>query len=191
MNEAVKTIVRGLRADEPKAPGLRLAAVSVILSDPDAPSVLLIERAESPGDPWSGQIAFPGGKMQPGDRTARGTATRETLEEVGVDLDKASEFLGYGELVNTHTGTMQVVPSVFMLRREVTVKPNGEVASYRWVKLGNLLSESTRTTHRIEFGGQTREMPASLVDGYEVWGLTHRIIHSLVGDQRGTRVPQD
>jgi 8-oxo-dGTP pyrophosphatase MutT (NUDIX family) len=182
MNDAVKTIVGGLRAAEPKVGDRRLAAVSVILNDSESPRVLLIKRAERTGDPWSGQIAFPGGKMQPGDRTARDTATRETLEEVRVDLDEAAEFLGYGELTTTHTGTMEVVPAVFMLKKEVTVKPNEEVASYRWVQLDQLLSEGTRTVHRIEFGGDAREMPASLVDGYEVWGLTHRILHSLLGE---------
>jgi 8-oxo-dGTP pyrophosphatase MutT (NUDIX family) len=172
-------LAQRLATEEPGTAGLRLAAVSVVVRGSENPSLLLIERAERPGDPWSGQIAFPGGKMQEGDGSARGTAVRETREEVGVDLDRSARFLGYSSPLTTHTGTMRVVPAVFQLATEVEVRPNDEVASHLWAELGTLLSPEARTTFQMQFGGEKVNMPAIEVGGYVVWGLTHRIISSL------------
>ncbi len=176
----VARISRSLVLQEPATRGQRLAAVSIIINDRETPSVLLIRRAERSGDPWSGQIAFPGGKMQDGDRTARGTAVRETMEEVGLDLTSSSDFLGYGRLTTTHTGTMDVVPTVFHLKKEVTVVPNEEVASFRWVGLGDLASPGARSSFMMTFEGNQMEFPALKVGDYTVWGLTHGILTSLL-----------
>lgn len=168
-----------LSTTEPSAGQLRRASVAVILNDPESPSVLLIKRADRVDDPWSGQVAFPGGKAQEGDRTLKETAIRETREEVDIDLGQDADFLGYFTPFRTHTGTLDVFPSVFLLRKKVEVRPNEEVSSYQWVELEKLTAEQVRSSHRVDAGGQTREMSALLVDGYLVWGLTHRIIHSL------------
>ncbi len=180
MSEVFSAVLRKLDDREPPSGELKLAAVSVILKDRDAPSILLIKRAEREGDPWSGQVAFPGGKAQEGDATLKDTAIREGEEEVGLDLGGGAEFLGYFTPFRTHTGTMDVVPSVFLLKGEAEVRTNEEVTSYRWVGLERLLSEQARSAYRLEFGGQVREMPALLVGDYVVWGLTHRIISKLL-----------
>jgi len=109
------------------------------------------------------------------------TAIRETREEVGIDLGQDADFLGYFTPFRTHTGTLDVFPAVFLLKKWVEVRPNNEVASYKWVKLEKLTAEQARSSYRVDAGGQTRGMPALLVDGYVVWGLTHRIISSLLG----------
>ena len=171
-----------LVAGEPQQKGLRFAAVSMILRDRKSPSVLLIERARRDGDPWSGQIAFPGGKMQDGDGSARGTAARETREEVGIDLDGAADFLGYGQVTTTHTGAMDVVPSVFSLRRQVEIRPNEEVASFRWIELEELLAPGARSTYQFGPEGRVVQMPAYAEGGYVVWGLTFRILSTMLGD---------
>jgi len=171
-----------LVAGEPRQKGLRFASVSMILRGREPPSVLLIERARRAGDPWSGQIAFPGGKMQDGDKSARDTAVRETKEEVGIDLDRAADFLGYGEVTTTHTGTMDVVPSVFTLKHEVEIKPNGEVASFRWIGLEDLLAPSARSNYKLSYEGRVIQTPAYAIGGYVVWGLTYRIISELLND---------
>jgi 8-oxo-dGTP pyrophosphatase MutT (NUDIX family) len=175
-------IRRNIVADEPLPKGLRFAAVSMILRDPNSPSVLLIERARRADDPWSGQIAFPGGKMQDGDGTARDTAIRETKEEVGIDLEATADFLGYGEVSTTHTGTMDVVPSVFALNRQVEVRANEEVASFRWIALEELLAPAARSSHQFGYKGNSVEMPAFAVGRYVVWGLTYRILSTLLGE---------
>lgn len=180
--DLIAEIQGNLVPDEPRQKGLRFAAVSMVLRDRKSPSVLLIERARRTGDPWSGQIAFPGGKMQAGDESARGTAVRETREEVGVDLAGTADFLGYGRVTTTHTGTMDVVPAVFVLRRQVEIKPNGEVASFRWIGLEELLAPGARSSHRFGFEGKVVRVPAYAVGGYVVWGLTYRILSTLLGD---------
>ncbi|HKT22036.1 MAG TPA: CoA pyrophosphatase [Nitrososphaerales archaeon] len=173
-------ITRNLVSREPLPKGLRFAAVSIMLSESESPSVLLIKRADRPGDPWSGQIAFPGGKMQPEDGTAIRTAVRETKEEVGVDLGRTADFLGYGPLTTTHTGTMEVVPSVFVLKEKVEVLPNEEVASYRWANLGELLAPGSASSYTLRYEGGSVQMPAFLVGDYVVWGLTHRILTTVL-----------
>lgn len=182
MDEIFARVTGHLVPHEPPSKGLRFAAVSMIIRDRKFPGVLLIKRAERPGDPWSGQIAFPGGKMQPEDRTAKDTAVRETLEEVGVDLNMAAQFLGYGAVTTTHTGTMDVVPSVFELKEGVEVKPNEEVASYRWVDLLDILSPAAQASYQLNYQGKTVEMPAYRVGDYVIWGLTHRILSAMLSE---------
>jgi 8-oxo-dGTP pyrophosphatase MutT (NUDIX family) len=178
--EILQALKRKLNANEPSAGQLRRASVAVTLKDPESPGVLLIKRADKVGDPWSGQVAFPGGKAQEGDDTLKDTAVRETREEVGIDLGKDADFLGYFTPFRTHTGTLDVFPAVFLLKKDAEVRPNEEVSSYAWVKLRKLMAEQARTSTRVDAGGRTGEMPTLLVDGYAVWGLTHRIISSLL-----------
>jgi len=174
------SVVRKLVQGEPEGTPVRLASVSIILKDRTNPSTLLIRRADRSGDPWSGQVAFPGGKMQESDRSVRATAARETAEELSLDLDTHARFLGYFGKFRTHTGEIDVIPSVFELTTESPLRPNGEVASYRWVELRRFLDSASRSVYRSEFGGETRELPAYKVDGLVVWGLTHRILSSLL-----------
>ncbi|MBI3859727.1 MAG: CoA pyrophosphatase [Thaumarchaeota archaeon] len=157
-----------------------MASVAVILRDGENPSALLIRRAEREGDPWSGQVAFPGGKMQEGDRSARDTAAREAREEVGLDPDGDGHFLGYFRSFRTHTGTMEVVPAVFLLKGPGEVRPNAEVSAYKWVPLRALLTPGAKSVYSLRFVDEDREMPAFKVDDFVIWGLTHRILSSLL-----------
>ena len=87
-------ITRRLAVREPtliEDPEHRRAAVAMILRDrPGGPEVLFIERARREGDPWSGHMAFPGGRVDPTDDGVRAAAERETLEEVGIPLRGAT-----------------------------------------------------------------------------------------------------
>ena len=63
------------------------AAVAVVLREGDSGSeILFIERSTREDDPWSGHMAFPGGRVEAADANTRAAAERETLEEVGVSL---------------------------------------------------------------------------------------------------------
>src|SRR6185503_4424279 len=78
--------------------GARYAAVALMLRvgpPPDgALEMLLVKRAEYAGDPWSGHIALPGGRREPGDVSLEDTAVRETQEEIDVDLSAHARMLG-------------------------------------------------------------------------------------------------
>src|SRR5512147_1311947 len=73
----------------------RQAAVAILLAERDGDAhALLIQRAERPGDPWSGHMAFPGGHREPHEHDLFLTAARETFEEVGIDLHRQAEAIG-------------------------------------------------------------------------------------------------
>jgi len=184
LEDTIQLLSGRLGSAEPEGSSIKLAAVSMIIKGKDNPRILLIKRAERSGDPWSGQIAFPGGKRQPEDNTMRRTAERETKEEVGIDLRKSGRFLGYGPKVRTHTGSMDVVPAVFETMGSVKVSSNAEVATHRWVSLASILSPKARTSYRLQFGSSHVELPAIAVGDYVVWGLTYRILSELLGWDR-------
>jgi 8-oxo-dGTP pyrophosphatase MutT (NUDIX family) len=159
-------------------PGSLEAAVALLL----APAVgeelklLLIKRAEQRGDPWSGQMALPGGRRDPSDADLLGTAVRETREEVGIEI--APERL-LGELDDLHPRTptlppVVVRPFVFALDREPAVHLGPEVALHVWVPLSELASGNTRT--EIMIPGRDRAFPAYRVGPNVVWGMTERIL---------------
>ena len=77
--------------------------------------VLLVKRAEKPTDPWSGQIALPGGKRDIADKDLKETAVRETKEETGMNILVGCRFLGVlGAVRSTQKPDMQIVPFVFL-----------------------------------------------------------------------------
>src|SRR5439155_1604605 len=95
---AARRALREHRAHPVDAPGARPAAVALVLIEGrEGLEALFIHRAERAGDPWSGQVALPGGRHEPSDPDLLATAIRETLEETGVDLSRA-ECLGVSRI---------------------------------------------------------------------------------------------
>lgn len=149
------------------------------------PEVLFIERAEHEGDPWSGHMAFPGGRIDPEDPSARHAAERETREEVGLDLSGA-ELLG--RLDDLHgrrsAGVPQLVISGFVYRVDDVppLAPNHEVQQAFWFPLRELHAEERLIPHVMELQlekPQTLEFPGILVGEpgrHVVWGLTYRFL---------------
>jgi 8-oxo-dGTP pyrophosphatase MutT (NUDIX family) len=163
-------------SDKSKEP---VAAVAIIIDiHRDSDSILLMRRQDRAGDPWSGQIAFPGGHKSPNDRTLLETAIREAAEEVGIELGR-HEALGVLPLVYSQTRRVLVAPFVFLLSSYVSVQLNDEVAETFWVSLEELSKiRSTRSEVHVESG--TLEVDSYVLDGRVVWGLTFRIIRSLL-----------
>jgi 8-oxo-dGTP pyrophosphatase MutT (NUDIX family) len=164
------------------------AAVALVLR-PDAAGrseVLLIERARKEGDPWSGHMAFPGGRQDPEDPSPRATAERETLEEVGLDLAGA-ELLGQlDDLEGRHAGRpvgLAISAFVYGVPDPPHLAPNDqEVESAFWVPLDQLLARERHVDYRFrhELGAFT--MPGIRVGHAEphvVWGLTYRFLETF------------
>lgn len=162
-------------------PSLIWAAVSVVLA-PSPDALLLIRRAERNGDPWSGHMALPGGRREPGDAALLETAMRETLEELGLRLER-SQLIGTLDDVIPRTPVLPPVavrPFVFSLPTRPILVPNEEVAAAAWVSLDHLLDPATYHTARIDVRGAPREMPAYRFEDTIVWGMTERILTGLL-----------
>jgi 8-oxo-dGTP pyrophosphatase MutT (NUDIX family) len=168
---------------EGPAPGR--AAVAIVLRDvEDGPQVLLIRRAEHVGDPWSGHMAFPGGREDPEDESLLATAIRETREELALDLGTSGRLLGrLSDLPAVARGRrvgITITPFVFELTSAVVLAyRTEEVAEAIWVPLDPLMHGRLRTTFAHDRDGERTLSPAHDVDGRIVWGLTYRMLESL------------
>lgn len=160
------------------------AAVALILREGGVGiEVLFIRRAEHPQDPWSGQMAFPGGRAEPGDADLRATAIRETLEEIGVDLAAAADDLGRLDEVRAMARmrpmNLTITPFVFRLRDPFEPVLSSEVRSVHWLPLGELLGTARRSTMDYAHQGESMQFPCLRVDELVIWGLTYRMFMSF------------
>jgi 8-oxo-dGTP pyrophosphatase MutT (NUDIX family) len=157
------------------------AAVAAILRKGDTgPELLFIERAERDGDPWSGHMAFPGGRRNANDSTLLETAMRETMEEVGVDL-RPHELLGTLADVPTHRTGLVVRAYVFALIGDVSPKPQDEVADVVWAPIGPMMRGEVSSSYEFLPDGFDKPftLPSFRVGQRVVWGLTYRMLELL------------
>jgi 8-oxo-dGTP pyrophosphatase MutT (NUDIX family) len=167
------------------ATGMRRAAVAMVLREAGpAPEVLFIERASHPGDPWSGHMAFPGGRIDPGDPDPRAAAERETQEEVGLALANAEPL---GRLDDLHgrnaAGVPSLVISAFVYRVDgrPELAPNYEVREAFWFPVPALLEPARFVDYPIPRAHGFLS-PGVLVGDPErhiVWGLTYRFLEGF------------
>jgi 8-oxo-dGTP pyrophosphatase MutT (NUDIX family) len=167
------------RAQEEK----RAAVAAVLREGERGPEVLLIRRAEHPADQWSGHMAFPGGREDPGDVDLLATAVRETLEEIALDLRNTAELIGALAMLpaiarGKRTG-LTIAPFVFELKGPAQLTLNREVAETLWAPLSALAQGEYSTTVPYSLGGQEIRLPAHDVNGRIVWGLTYRMLDNL------------
>jgi 8-oxo-dGTP pyrophosphatase MutT (NUDIX family) len=156
-----------------------IASVALIINPEDrGGSVLLIRRTERSGDPWSGQIGFPGGHKSPYDQGLPQTAIREAEEEVGIELSK-HDLLGAMPLVTTRSRRVQVAPFVFALKSPERVRINREVAESFWVPLVELMRLDVKR-RRVPVEDGELEVNSFDYQGRIVWGLTFRILNLLL-----------
>lgn len=165
------------------------AAVAVVLRGDalgDA-EVLLVRRARRAGDPWSGDMALPGGRREEADRDLLATAMRETREEVGLDLAGAAhlgrlgQVVTFAPLLRSRFRPMIVSPFVFALHaRDPVLTPSAEVDATRWVPVADLDRPETRTRRPWPVFGVTVPAPAWRLGEDVVWGLTHQMLGRLL-----------
>lgn len=166
-------------ADHAAAPW-QAAVAALLRSDPaGSPELLLIRRAERDGDVWSGHLALPGGRVDPSDDSLRATARRETFEEIGVDLtEPTATFVAALEPVTPRAMPRPVAvhPFAWHVRGPVDLQPNEEVAAAMWVPVARLVDPATAVEHRL---GE-RTFPGVAVGGDVLWGLTLRIVQTML-----------
>ena len=152
------------------------AAVAILLrSNKKDIEVLLVKRAIKLTDPWSGQVALPGGKKNSNDEHLKNTVIRETSEETGIDLRKFCRFLGIMEsFKSVQKPEMKIVPFVFFQEKNQKIKLNDELVEYFWC----LLKDIQKNKGVIKF--QSKEYPAFIIDNHKIWGLTFRILKNLL-----------
>lgn len=147
--------------------------------------LLLIRRAERPGDPWSGDMGFPGGHLEPSDAGPLETAVRETLEELGLDLERSCDLLGALHEVRTHVrdgqGPRWVAPFVFGLRHEEELALSDEVQEVVWVPVEFLRDPANRGELVWSGRGEPMTLPCYHFRGRVIWGLTLRMVDDLLG----------
>lgn len=134
-------------------------------------NALLIKRVENRNDPWSGQIAFPGGHRKVGESLVE-CSLREAYEEVGIRPEGRPE-LELNVVAPGNRPEVRVKPFVFRInsKLEPRINPN-EVKEARWVSLPAL----KRSSRELE--GAVREVYVE--DDWVVWGLTKRVIDDLL-----------
>ena len=163
------------------------ASVAAILrDDPErGPLVLVIRRSEHPNDPWSGHMAMPGGRKDPGDPTPRHAAEREAFEEVGIDLTAHARYLGrLDDVAAVARGLrigLTIAPFVYVLERDVEpVLQATEVQEVHWVPLRDLAGPTYRGTRSYEISGTTVLLPCWRWNDRIIWGLTFNMLESLL-----------
>lgn len=172
----------GRFADETPPVGTAGAAVTILLRDGEREvETLLIERTERPTDLASGQVAFPGGRVEESDGTLRKAALRELEEEVGLS---ESDLAGPLRYVGTeHAARFRVRVAIFAGALDPrggspTARSADEVAHVFWLPRSEL--GRTQTVHR-ETGLGLRPVPATVYQGHILWGFTRRVIREFYG----------
>ena len=151
------------------------AGIAVVWRFAAGPEVLLVRRAERHGDPWSGDMGFPGGFAHAGE-TGLQAARRETHEEVGLELGEPLGRLPGRRALRSLTRPFVIEPWVFTGDGELTLEKR-EIAEAVWLPWSELRepgSVGRQWLGPLPIPARTRR-----IGDYRIWGLTGRVLDEL------------
>ncbi len=180
-------------APDPSQLDRNRTAVALVLagSEPDL-HLCMIRRADRTGDPWSGDMALPGGRAAPEDISLQETAERETYEEVGLVLAPTHRLGALAEisiLLRGRDRLLFLAPFVYYLGPTLApFTPNAEVGEVYWIALAHLWNEHNATSLNLPTQDVSLWYPAIGYRQQIVWGITHRVL-MLFSDVIGRPLP--
>ncbi|MGF1598832.1 MAG: NUDIX hydrolase [Acidimicrobiales bacterium] len=172
---------------DPHPPALdeRGAAVAAVFRHEGGRAELLfIQRATFDGDPWSGQMAFPGGRIELHDSDRFAAAERETSEELSLDLMPDHRLGTVGTVEGGRHARRSIVVSghgYWLEGDRPVLRPNREVAAALWVPVDVLLDRDRYIDYRYPTRGDSATFPGIQLDDPRqvIWGLTLRMLANL------------
>lgn len=152
--------------------------------------ILFIQRAAHDLDPWSGHIAFPGGKLEEGELECQ-AACRETFEETGIDLGQGHYLGRLSDIIGANL-PVRVSCCLFGIDR-MNYRPvlNEEVRDLFWVTLSDLRDQGRHLRSSVAFDEKQFEVPAIILpvdDKPVLWGITYRLVMQFLCILEGENV---
>ena len=167
---------------DPDSSGLTASVAVPVRNSGGGLELLYLLRAERGGDPWSGHISFPGGKIDVSDTGPREAAIRETREETSLDLTKAEIVCRLDDQA-THFNRVHVAAFVFTVANAPALSLNHEIRNAFWIPLADLMDEGRYITTVVSGEWGKREVPAINLlsgEGPVLWGLTYRFTAQIL-----------
>ena len=161
------------------------ASVCIILAEKNQSlHFLMMQRASHEGDPWSGQMAFPGGKQDPEDANITITAEREAFEELAIENSAITRIGRLSDILARPYRAMKkpmvVSPIIFKAEHIFTPKGNAEVADWLWLPVSHFQDIKKRQNMTINKAGLEHQLPCYDIQGKRVWGLSLLMIDELI-----------
>lgn len=161
----------------------RRAAVAMLLrNNGQDTEILLIRRAEHDNDPWSGDLGFPGGRIEDHDSSPRAAAERETWEEIGFRLN-VGDYLGQSDDLAGAYLSIHISCFVYQVDTNTQFKLNGEVVDLFWVPLRTLLDPQRNQQLTFFYRGRNRTHPVINLNEWSerpLWGITYRLLENFL-----------
>jgi len=160
------------------------ASVALVLREADGDlEALFIRRAEHEDDPWSGHLAFPGGRIDPEDADARAAAERESAEELSLDLTGA-RLLGRLSDVLGHAESIRVSAFVYGIEGDPVLQPNYEIREAFWTPLHHCTDQDRQEMREFSYLESSMSLPTiRLLDDARapvLWGITYKFMDDFM-----------
>lgn len=162
---------------DPDISALVPAAVLIAITDRPTPGLLLTQRTAHLRK-HAGQVAFPGGRIDPEDASPIDAALREAEEEIGLPRD-AVEIIGTVDRYRTVTGFL-VTPVIGIVQPDLPLSPHAEeVAAVFEARLTHVLDPANQILRDVLYEGRQRHYYEIFWDEFRIWGATAAMIVNL------------